>query len=98
MLLLRFWPRGAGASAVVRRGGGGARPRLVRGSRQPSEPLTHPGAHAVGQAFIDDLRAAIDDPDPVLFLKSKQRLDEQERASSGLLDEVDDMFVRLAAQ
>jgi len=65
---------------------------------QAREPLAHASADAVGQSAIQDLRAAIDDADPVFLLQPEQCLDHQVGAAGCLPDEIEDMVIGLTAQ
>ena len=54
--------------------------------------------HAPGQLAVDQLRAAVDDAYPVLFLQSEQRLDDEKRAAVGLRQLLENRLIGLRGE
>src|SRR5207244_8594301 len=65
---------------------------------EPAEPLAHLLVHPPRQLAVDQLGAAVDDADPLLFLQSEQRLDDEERAAVGLRQLLQDRLIGLRGE
>jgi len=63
-----------------------------------AEPLAHLLVHAAGQPAVDQLGAAVDDADPPLFLQSEERLDDEERATVGFRQLLQDRVIGLRGE
>ena len=65
---------------------------------EPPEPLAHLLVYAVGKPAVDQLGAAVDDADPLLFLQSEERLDDEERATVGFRQLFQDRLIGLRGE
>ena len=65
---------------------------------EPAEPLAHLLVHAAGKPAVDQLGAAVDDADPLLFSQSEERLDDEERAAVGFRQLLQDRLIGLRGE